>query len=48
MLRQYFEPLRIPVLMNFPVGHHPYNASLPLGAQAEIDAKKGTLRILPY
>lgn len=48
VLRQYFEPLGIPVLMNFPVGHHPYNASLPLGAQAEIDAKKGTLRILPY
>jgi muramoyltetrapeptide carboxypeptidase len=48
VLRQYFEPLGIPVLMNFPVGHHPMNASLPLGAQAEIDAKKGTLRILPY
>jgi muramoyltetrapeptide carboxypeptidase len=48
VLRQYFEPLGIPVLMNFPVGHHPMNASLPLGAQAEIDARKGTLRILPY
>ena len=48
VLRQYFEPLGIPVLMNYPVGHHPYNATLPLGAQVEIDAKKGTLRILPH
>ena len=47
VLRQYFEPLGIPVLMNFPIGHHPYNASLPLGAMVEIDAKAGTLRILP-
>ena len=48
VLRQYFEPLGIPVLMNFPVGHHPYNASLPLGALVEIDARQGTLRVLPY
>jgi muramoyltetrapeptide carboxypeptidase len=47
VLRQYFEPLGIPVLMNFPVGHHPYNASLPLGALVEIDARAGTLRVLP-
>ena len=47
VLRQYFEPLGIPVLMNFPVGHHPYNASLPLGAMVEVDANKGTLRVLP-
>jgi len=48
VLRQYFEPLGIPVLMNFPVGHSPYNATLPLGGQVEIDTKKGTLRILPH
>lgn len=48
VLKQYFEPLGIPVLMNFPVGHHRYNASLPLGAMVEVDAKKGKLRILPY
>lgn len=48
VLRQYFEPLGIPVLMNYPVGHSPYNATLPLGAQVEIDAKKGTLSILPH
>jgi len=48
VLKQYFEPLRIPVLMNFPVGHHPFNASLPLGAMVEVDAKEGVLRVLPY
>jgi muramoyltetrapeptide carboxypeptidase len=48
VLRQYFEPLEIPVLANFPVGHHPYNASLPLGAEVEVDADRGVLRILPY
>ena len=48
VLRQYFEPLGIPVLMNYPVGHSAYNATLPLGAQVEIDADKGTLRILPH
>jgi len=48
VLRQYFEPLGIPVLMNYPVGHSPYNATLPLGAQVEIDADQGALRILPH
>lgn len=48
VLKQYFKPLGIPVLMNFPVGHHRYNASLPMGAIVEIDAKEGLLRILPY
>jgi muramoyltetrapeptide carboxypeptidase len=48
VLEQYFGPLKIPVLANFPVGHHPYNASLPLGAQVEVDADRGVLRVLPY
>ncbi len=47
VLRQYFEPLGIPVLMNFPVGHHPMNATLPLGAQVVVDARRCALRILP-
>ncbi len=47
VLRQYFEPLGIPVLMSFPVGHHPMNATLPLGGQVEIDAGRCRLRILP-
>jgi len=48
VLKQYFKPLGIPVLMNYPVGHHRMNASLPLGAQVEVDADEGVLRILPY
>ena len=46
VLRQYFEPLGIPVLMNYPVGHHRMNASLPLGGQVEINADTGELRVL--
>jgi muramoyltetrapeptide carboxypeptidase len=46
ILRQYFVPLGIPVLMNFPVGHHPMNASLPIGGQVEIDADQAALSIL--
>jgi muramoyltetrapeptide carboxypeptidase len=46
VLRQYFGEAGIPVLMNFPVGHHPMNATLPLGAEVEIDADAGTLRVL--
>jgi muramoyltetrapeptide carboxypeptidase len=48
VLRQYFEPLGIPVLMNYPVGHHKMNAGLPMGGMVEIDADEGLLRILPY
>ena len=47
VLRQYFEPLGIPVLMNFPVGHHSMNATLPLGGQVEVDARRCRLRVLP-
>jgi muramoyltetrapeptide carboxypeptidase len=46
VLRQYFENAGIPVLVNYPVGHHDHNATVPLGAQVEIDADKKTLRIL--
>lgn len=45
VLRQYFEPLGIPVLMNFPIGHHPMNATLPLGGEVEIDGDAVTLRV---
>lgn len=47
VLKQYFENAGIPVLMNFPVGHYPQNATLPLGGEVEIDADKVSLRILP-
>lgn len=46
VLRQYFEPLGIPVIWNFPVGHHEMNATLPLGGEVEIDADRIELRVL--
>lgn len=46
VLRQYFEPLGIPVLMNYPIGHHKMNATLPLGGQVEINADTGAVRVL--
>lgn len=47
VLEQYFGQRGIPVLVNFPLGHHPMNATLPLGAEVEIDADAGLLRVLP-
>jgi len=46
VLRQYFEHAGVPVLMNFPVGHHPMNATLPLGAEVEIDTDLPGVRVL--
>ncbi len=46
VLAQYFKDAGIPVLVNYPIGHHKQNATVPLGAQVEIDADKKTLRIL--
>jgi serine-type D-Ala-D-Ala carboxypeptidase len=46
VLREYFGSLKVPVLANFPVGHVPHNVTLPHGALAELDADKGTLKIL--
>jgi muramoyltetrapeptide carboxypeptidase len=38
VLRQYFEGRSIPVVYDFPVGHHPMNATLPIGGVVEVDA----------
>lgn len=46
VLRDYFEKLGVPVLANFPIGHVPYNTTLPIGAEAELDATAGTVTIL--
>jgi muramoyltetrapeptide carboxypeptidase len=45
VLAQYFKDAGIPVLVNYPIGHHKQNATVPLGAQVEVDADKKTLRI---
>ena len=47
VLRQYFESRDIPVLMNYPVGHHKMNATLPIGGQVEVDTENLQLKVLP-
>ncbi|OWK42979.1 S66 peptidase family protein [Fimbriiglobus ruber] len=46
VLREYFKGSKVPVLMNYPVGHTPRNATLPHGGLVELDADKGTIRLL--
>lgn len=46
VLKDYFGKLGVPVLNRFPVGHVRYNATLPVGAMAELDADAQTLRLL--
>lgn len=46
VLTEYFSELGIPVLMHFPAGHVPYNATLPIGALVELDADEQTLRVV--
>jgi muramoyltetrapeptide carboxypeptidase len=46
VLRDYFGSRKVPVLMHFPVGHTPRNATLPHGALVELDADRGVLRVL--
>jgi muramoyltetrapeptide carboxypeptidase len=47
VLHHYFAEAGIPVLTNFPVGHHEFNVTLPLGGLVEVDADAGVLRVLP-
>ena len=46
VLRDYFADLGVPVLAHFPVGHVRYNATLPIGAEVELDATAQTLRVI--
>lgn len=46
VLDEYFKPLGVPVIKNFPAGHHRCNATLPIGGNMEIDANQGSLRLL--
>lgn len=46
VLRGYFSGLGVPVILHFPVGHHPRNATLPIGAMCELNASQGTIRLL--
>lgn len=42
----YFANLGVPVLQQFPIGHVPYNTTLPIGAECELDATAGSIRLL--
>jgi muramoyltetrapeptide carboxypeptidase len=46
VLREYLGALKVPVLMNFPIGHQRSNATLPHGGRVELDADRLTLRLL--
>jgi hypothetical protein len=46
VLRDYFAALKMPVLINCPVGHIPGNATLPHGALVEMDGDGAVLRLL--
>jgi muramoyltetrapeptide carboxypeptidase len=46
VLREYLGRLKVPVVMQFPVGHIRNNATLPHGALAELDGDAASLRLL--
>jgi muramoyltetrapeptide carboxypeptidase len=46
LVAQYFGGRPYPVIVNFPVGHVNNNATIPIGAMAEVDGDAGTLRLL--
>jgi muramoyltetrapeptide carboxypeptidase len=46
VMQAALEPLKVPVLANLPVGHHPDNHTLPLGAAARLDSHTASLTFL--
>lgn len=48
VLASYFSNLATPVIQGFPFGHHACNATLPIGADCEIDSNSTTVRILNH
>jgi muramoyltetrapeptide carboxypeptidase len=45
VFRDRLLPLKVPIVMGLPFGHIPYNATLPIGVRATLDAQKGDLVI---
>ncbi len=43
VLKERLLPLKVPVVIGLPFGHVPYNATLPVGGRATLDAVKGDL-----
>jgi muramoyltetrapeptide carboxypeptidase len=46
VVREACAGLKIPVILNYPVGHTPFNATLPHGGLVEIDADAVQVRLL--
>jgi muramoyltetrapeptide carboxypeptidase len=46
VLRERLAPLHVPTVSGLPFGHQATNATLPVGVRAELDARRGELRIL--
>ena len=46
VLASYFEPLRVPTAMGFPIGHLDDQWTLPIGSRAGLDADAGEVEIL--
>jgi muramoyltetrapeptide carboxypeptidase len=46
VLKDFFAKLGVPVVSHFPLGHVRFNTTLPVGANAELDADAQTLRLL--
>jgi muramoyltetrapeptide carboxypeptidase len=45
VLKERLLPLKVPVVINLPFGHVPFNATLPVGIRATLDANKADLII---
>jgi muramoyltetrapeptide carboxypeptidase len=43
VFRDRLLPLKVPIVMGLPFGHTPYNATIPIGARATLDAEQGDL-----
>ncbi|MEO2047628.1 MAG: LD-carboxypeptidase [Pirellulales bacterium] len=46
VFEDYFGNASYPIIKNFPVGHHKWNATLPIGALAEVNADAVSVRLL--
>ncbi|WP_181304967.1 LD-carboxypeptidase [Rufibacter sp. XAAS-G3-1] len=46
VLEQHLQPLKIPVYSGAMIGHITHKFTIPIGAEAEIDATAGTIRLL--
>jgi muramoyltetrapeptide carboxypeptidase len=46
VFRERLLPLKVPVVMGLPFGHVRYNATLPIGVTAELDANRGELVLI--